>query len=1335
MPDITRSNKGTYSWPKTIRGRTVNLPCQFDGGPGIFASYTCSKFGGKWEGLNISYCPFVSEATRLLEQFTKLNLTLVPPLGVVDSAKRLSNYTETNIFLGQLMDPVDVAFLTRTIEIYLEFVSHDTDELGTILLDIVSHIMRMNRAVLQRAQVLNQTSARLISAVEKIAYASPVLEPPRSHAIRLYRTSSERFSGIICTSLRSKTNFDCVLPTNYNYLPFNEKTIEMSIQLPASIAVHPASALQNNLLVTAYMNNNLFPHNQTNYLITSAVIGFSFKGILTLNDPVHVMLKPKPYHNEKSIPRPVVWDPELGVWTNQGCTTVKASASLVVFSCTRFGYYGLLQNVNYLNDFDNEKAGQKFRLSPPGFYIGGIVLFFCCWINITTYAVAGRQILMPRRIKHSLINTWLAISMLVFVFSVGIYQTENFDMCQIFGFVLHYLCLAVLLWMCVTFSQLHKRISVRRSTVGDDDRRSRQRKPISGLYFVGWGVGGLICILSGAINVEEYATYHYCFLKPAPAVSALFVPALILFLVIFITIFRIKFTIRTREISARIAEATQMTENMDLDAIEPNTTINRSISSCTRTTHVDDQEHSLRAQVKSHVVVLLLILATWTSAAIAVAAPFSEYILYEEEIFSAIYAISATVLGLFIVFFFGMSRSDVRLIWSTINCGYKNYRGYSCRPANIINYKEYQEGAANAATSQTAPTVVYQANISRSNSQSSKNHPITFSNGTMKEKEKSFAFLNRQQFIQNSVTGTLISEPNNSEHMFYNPTQLHVARKFFRKQKRLQKQNNIDVQERRIPYDDTSSEISSMYGHHPPDRMSMAMLASGSKVNNTNIAMNPNLSYDKQFNHPYSCQSLSESDNELFMNVCHDGLQLGIGKNKVNNSTSQETMKADDKYKRTALVDIQEEEERLAAAANQKRAESPQYVNSPRRTENPPPRSQQSPPSNQPETYFELELPTSKDDGLILTLNSPVSASMNTVGLPCYQRSSSPSLKSSTDSLNTVRSPVRLTKGEAYVSAVLEITDQVTVKDGSIRVLEDSQPGGKTRSLNQLTMSNFSSGARSLLNQDGDCVRSCTNLLEGNEILQENHIPHSPVTSTQTTGHVSTTPTHNQATPTFQSPVHSQSPPNFPPPPPENELDERSNTSSPQLVSPSLCDIDDLTPTAPNEPPFLNDNQIKRRPIIIQDDDVSASEFFESPVVARETTRNISPTGISELLYQNSELSIQSQEFYAPPDNDLNIILAKNLDFEISEDEEDDDDEDVAAANCSKDYLIDGSDPLNDSGSIDELYQQIKRNANWRRKNEDYVNENSSNGSGGSSQCLSRFNNCNTEPLDVINDN
>lgn len=121
--------------------------------------------------------------------------------------------------------------------------------------------------------------------------------------------------------------------------------------------------------------------------------------------------------------------------------------------------------------------------------------------------------------------------------------------------------------------------------------------------------------------------------------------------------------------------------------------------------------------------------------------------------------------------------------------------------------------------------------------------------------------LHRQQFVHNvsgqmggQMAGSVAGTGSGAEEVFYDPKQINAARKFFKKQKRLQKRNNFEYQRQQrdqnnvqqqsgvaastgaAPADDGSSEVSSVMAY-PRPRGDLAMYASSeaSKVNNTNI--------------------------------------------------------------------------------------------------------------------------------------------------------------------------------------------------------------------------------------------------------------------------------------------------------------------------------------------------------------------------------------------------------------------------------------------------------------------------------------------------------------------
>jgi G protein-coupled receptor 125 len=77
-------------------------------------------------------------------------------------------------------------------------------------------------------------------------------------------------------------------------------------------------------------------------------------------------------------------------------------------------------------------------------------LVVCLICMTVTYICCYTSIAMPKKAKHSVINTWIVMALLCFIYSSGIYQTENVEICQGVGIGLHYLSLCCLFWMTVS---------------------------------------------------------------------------------------------------------------------------------------------------------------------------------------------------------------------------------------------------------------------------------------------------------------------------------------------------------------------------------------------------------------------------------------------------------------------------------------------------------------------------------------------------------------------------------------------------------------------------------------------------------------------------------------------------------------------------------------------------------------------------------------------------------------------------------------------------------------------------------------------------------------------
>jgi hypothetical protein len=82
---------------------------------------------------------------------------------------------------------------------------------------------------------------------------------------------------------------------------------------------------------------------------------------------------------------------------------------------------------------------------------------------------------------------------------------------------------------------------------------------------------------------------------------------------------------------------------------------------------------------------MILYLIVWLCAAMAMSNLLLMYIPYKETLFAVLYTVFASSLGMFIFFFYGIARSDVRNQWLRMRCWLKQKKNGCCRTRTICD--------------------------------------------------------------------------------------------------------------------------------------------------------------------------------------------------------------------------------------------------------------------------------------------------------------------------------------------------------------------------------------------------------------------------------------------------------------------------------------------------------------------------------------------------------------------------------------------------------------------------------------------------------------------------
>lgn len=278
------------------------------------------------------------------------------------------------------------------------------------------------------------------------------------------------------------------------------------------------------------------------------------------------------------------------------------------------------------------------------------------------------------------------------------------------------------------------------------------KKPLLGIYMVGWGIPILLCGMSSAVNLPGYGGHEgdYCFLKPGPAFGFIIVVALVVISCIFILSLLVSCAANDLDSNVQLSEGTQATDLELLDQTNSMVEHNSCRSLTTPSSKVEDPEQSPVVQLRFFNGTLLGYLLTVAMAYFNVAVMYSSTIQLWLGVWFACFNIFQNFL---IMWFYVFVRNDVQNAF--------------------VELKEHQWGRKKVVDSVRAPSI------------------RTDSFQSVRPPKSNSEVVSLQSFRSPQLQLVMMRHQLNAERQidYYNPHQITVAKRFFKKQRR--KQNNL----------------------------------------------------------------------------------------------------------------------------------------------------------------------------------------------------------------------------------------------------------------------------------------------------------------------------------------------------------------------------------------------------------------------------------------------------------------------------------------------------------------------------------------------------------------
>ncbi|XP_055888101.1 uncharacterized protein LOC106072137 isoform X1 [Biomphalaria glabrata] len=723
--NITTS-KGIFLWPNSYVGQVRHVQCPSNTASiAMFASRACKKskdLSGEWENMNDSNCselyygdtskyttsrltvivnytinPVVTRTSPVNPVVTATspgnpgntqNTTLIPGetdasftgTTTVGSSTTGSNTTEdpsqqaSNLLLEILnVKNFTTEMMHKFVTILESLTTQDSLSRPGVLSNVahsVNHLFNVDEKNLHEAELVMNTSSRLLLVIEHIPERGPLVKGVMNEvtpnlafvALAVDENESRHVQLVAATQPSSELNASQIQVGYLNDLTSTEPNCT-TITIPTRALIKSLPSIQKPLLervaFSVHQSNKLFEtinkaktssttssdgpaSNKSVVLkINSNVISASIPGVKVQNLSENITLTFMHSELNSTNPSCVFWEEsdKLPRWSSEGCGVVETTDTLTVCGCNHMTNFALLMDV-YQSGLQISELDKKI-LSIIS-YVGCGISLAALLLTLMTYTFfrpitqynLSDQTHSKRKLRRDnpskiLINLCLALMASNLVYLVGMQDYTFSDMasCKAVAVLLHYFLLSSLMWMAVEAFYMYLALVRVFKTYFTNF--------ILKCALVGWGIPLIIVVITLAINTTDnygFLNSGLCWLHN-PAFYAAFVgPVCAILLVNFLA-----FALVIRQLMSM--------SSSKLNKSDTNSTVQR---------------------LRGAIGVVILLGLSWIFAIFAID--------QASVAFYYLFAIFNSLQGLFIFIFYCLLKKDAMTAWKSLFPCFEEYK-------------------------------------------------------------------------------------------------------------------------------------------------------------------------------------------------------------------------------------------------------------------------------------------------------------------------------------------------------------------------------------------------------------------------------------------------------------------------------------------------------------------------------------------------------------------------------------------------------------------------------------------------------------------------------------